>query len=711
MIDRFLRRLPVSWRMLSAYLLVGLSFGLIILGIFLTYNSLIDWIGGLRDLHLEQQLIDLAKGRFQIFLSGGLALLGLGLVLMLFVGRSVIRQVNELREGVDSLRAGRLEVNLPTAGLDEMGLLARSINQLGSQLIKIKADQDRSAEEKSRTLKEHAVQLQTASELAREAATLKDLVTLTDRSVHLIQERFNFYHVGIYLVDDERRFIVLKAATGSAGSFHLQRGVKIRLGEVNVISNVAGSGEPRIINDVEMDYVFRRDPLLPDTRAEAVIPLKSGQEVMGVLDVHSPILNVFDEDDVVILQILADQLSVAIQNARLVQNLQQSVDEANSLYQRYTQTIWSREAMGTRVGGYEYNLLEVMPIDDSARHRRDLPADILERLKSGKATTVKRTLLTPADELQVGNSGSDPTVLLVPLLMYNQMVGVIGLEEDQPDHEWTDEEITVIEAVTNQIALSLDNARLLEESQIRSGQLRLLQEVTAVAASHTNLIELLDNVSQKLRASFNLLHCGMLLLEANGQTLSLVANASAEPFMPGAKLLGAKVLLDGNSIIERVFQERRSSVIYDAQTRAVEGNAPSLAAMQDFIQIRGAETIVFVPLLSRGEVIGVASLELADVSRQFSEADLQLMDQISLQISSAIDVARSFEQATLRAERERRVGEITSRIRETLDIQTILKTAAHEVRQALGVPEVTVRLASTVEGSDGIKNRSTEQIG
>ena len=244
---------------------------------------------------------------------------------------------------------------------------------------------------------------------------------------------------------------------------------------------------------------------------------------------------------------------------------------------------------------------------------------------------------------------SDHSVLLVPSLAYNQMVGVIGLEEDQPDHEWSDEEITVIEAVTNQIALSLDNARLLEESQIRSGQLRLLQEVTAVAASHTNLFELLDNVSQKLRASFNLLHCGMLLLEPDGQSLSLAANASAEPFMPGAKLIGTRIPLDGNSIIQRIFQDRSSLVVYDVQKKVVEGAASSLATMQNFIQIRGAETIVLVPLLSRGEVIGVASLELADASRQFSEADLQLMDQISLQISSAIDVARSFEQATLRA--------------------------------------------------------------
>lgn len=711
MIDRFLRRLPVSLRMLSVFLLMVLGFVVAMVGVYLAYNSLIELMRGLTDINLNQRLVNLANGRLQWFMSVSLVILGLGLILVLFVSRSVIHQVNDLREGVESLRAGRVVEDQPVGVLDEMGLLALSIKQLGSQMAKNKEDQDRWNDERTQSLEKHVVQMRTASELARETTTIKDLDSLTNRYVHLIQERFNFYSVGIYLVDEERRFIVLKAATGSSGSSHLQRGAKIRLGEVNVISNVAGTGEQRIINNVDTDYIFRRDPLLPDTRAEAVIPLKAGQTVIGVLDVQSSTINYFGQDEVIILQILADELSIAVQNAYLEQNLQQRMVEANSLNQRYTQTIWSRESIGKRVGGYEYNLLEVKPIKDNEEQRYELPPDIYNRLNSGKAAKIKNSLLASAAEIQGSSLDPDRSVLLVPLLMYNQIVGIIGLEDDRIDHEWSEDEIAVIEAVANQISLSLDNARLLEESQNRSGQLRLLQEVTAVAASHTNLFELLDNVSQKLRASFNLLHCGMLLLEPDGQTLSLVANASSEPFMPGAKLIGSKFPLKGNSLIEGVFRDRSSMAVYDVQTKVSEGATSAVAAMRDFIQIRGAETIVFVPLLSRGEVFGVASLELEDVTIHFSEADLQLMDQISLQISSAIDVARSFEQATLRAERERQVGEITTRIRETLDIQAILKTAAHEVRQALGVPEVTVRLASTEDNGGEQKKPPIDKIG
>ena len=155
---------------------------------------------------------------------------------------------------------------------------------------------------------------------------------------------------------------------------------------------MAGSGEPRIINNVDMDYVFRKDPLTPDTRSEAVIPLIAGQEVIGVLDVHSRNLNIFGEDEIAILQILADELSIAIQNARLVQNLQQRVVEVTHCTNAIPRPFWSREALGKRVGGYEYNLLEVMPINGGEEGHYDLPVEVLDRLKKWKGYEGKEHL-------------------------------------------------------------------------------------------------------------------------------------------------------------------------------------------------------------------------------------------------------------------------------------------------------------------------------
>jgi GAF domain-containing protein len=711
MIEHLLQRLTVSRRIIITYLFMVLCIGVMLGILYATYSFLIDEIRGIADSNLHQQILNIAKERLQILVAFSLILLGWGFVLVLLVIRSITKQIDEARERVEKIRTGRLNVNQPVDQLDEFGVLSVSINHLAGQIAKDKENQVHTDEARLDILKEHALQLQVVSDITREAVASKDSAILVERCAHIIQERFSFYHVGIYLLDDERRFLVLQAITGLTDVYNTQRGLKIRLGETNVVGNVVGSGEPRIINDVDMDYIFRKDPLLPETRAEAVFPLKAGQEVIGVLEVHCRRKNVFGESLITILRILANELSIAIQNDRLERQLERSIYEANSLYQRYTQEIWSRQAMGKSFSGYEYNLLEVTPITGEIKPQFQLTSEYVERLKNGRAIRIKSGLLVNSKELERELTNPDHSVLLVPMVLYNQLMGVIGLEEDEQDHEWTEDEITIIEAVTTQLALSLENARLLEESQIRSGQLRLLQEVTAVAASHTNLYELLDNVSQKLRASFNLLHCGMFLLEPDGQVLSMVANASAEPFVPGAKLIGTRILLGNISIIEQVIKERNSIVIYDVQKKAIEENDPLLLPWRDFVQTRGANTIIFVPLFLRSEIMGVVTLELADASRHFSESDLKLMDQISLQISSAIDVARSFEQTALRADRERKLGEITSRIRESLDIQTILKTAALEVRQVLDVPEVTVRLASSSDENNMVKGNPVESMG
>ncbi len=98
MIDRSLRRLPVSWRLIITYLLVIVSIGIMMGGLYLTYSALIDWIGRLVDLQLQQQLLNLVKGRLQVFVSFGLMVLVGGLVMLLLVSRSVTRQINEIRE-------------------------------------------------------------------------------------------------------------------------------------------------------------------------------------------------------------------------------------------------------------------------------------------------------------------------------------------------------------------------------------------------------------------------------------------------------------------------------------------------------------------------------------------------------------------------------------------------------------------------------------
>ena len=149
--------------------------------------------------------------------------------------------------------------------------------------------------------------------------------------------------------------------------------------------------------------------------------------------------------------------------------------------------------------------------------QQKLPPDVLVKLRSGQKVVVK-------EEIQ----GVAKSRLFAPLMLYDQMIGVLGFDQDDPNHQWSDDEIVIIEAVSNQVILALDNARLLDETQLRTDQLRLLQDVTATAAAHTSLKELLTDVSQKLRTGLDVERCMIALVDAGGITATQAALSVAQ---------------------------------------------------------------------------------------------------------------------------------------------------------------------------------------
>lgn len=671
MLDRFLGNWSIKVRILSIYLAVGLGLVGLVFGALATLNTLLELIKNISNETTAVQVMEALPSRLNLFMPIAMILFALGLVWSLFISNSIDRQLREFRKGVDQLRNGVSNVSFSEVGSDELGNLAQSLNQLSVAQTKEHLEHEKQIRETQRFLNLREAQLRLVGELARTNASIRNLEILLNRTVQIIKSSLEVYFVGIYLVDEERRYVHLMA--GAGGTVGIQKRERaLRLGEVSIITGVIQSGVPRLLSDVRSDFIYRIDYLLPDTRSEIALPLRVGREVMGVLDIHSDRIGAFTQDDLSVLQILADQLALSVQNVRLIQNLQRSIREANSIYQRYTQRVWSRDAMSNRPRGFQYDSLQIMPVD----HR--LPKEVVKRLSDGNPLTI------PSHEIGSSAVGEGGNVLLVPIMMYNQLVGVIGLERDDPNYQWSEEEISLATAVTNQVSLTLDNVRLLEETQLRSTQIRLLHEITSVASSHTNLIELLDHLSQKLRVSFDLLHCGMFLLEPDSSSLTLVASASSDPFLPGANLMGFKIAVRDHPALERAFTERTSQVIYE------NPHEPDSSSVADYMLLRRVNSIAIIPLQTMNEVIGVAALEINAATRQFGKEDLRLFDQISLQISSAIDVARSFEHETLRAERERKVSEVTARMRESLDIDAVMQTAVREIQRAFELAQVEI---------------------
>lgn len=586
----------------------------------------------------------------------------------IFLSGNLIGPIHQLQKLIASFRKGELDKSINIKTGDEIEDVAHSFTQLAHELNKTQQDLEGSMAQRARDLELRAFQLQIAAQIAQDTAAARNLEELLSRTVNMIKERFNFYYVGIFLIDDNHEFSVLRAATGEAGKTQLQRGYRLRVGEVGIITYVASTGDLRIVNNVDFDFVYRREALLPLTRSEAAIPLRIEADVIGVLDVQSVQVNAFSEGDVASLKILADQIAVAIQNARLVGELDNKLKEINMLYQRFTRESWSHQVAGDLPTGYQYDMSKIEPA------YQELP---LEEL----AQRGTHTLSLP------DQTGENKSALITPLRVFNHVVGVVGVESDEPDHHWTTEESALIEAVSNQVAMALDNARLLEETQRRAEQLRLLQEITSAAATHVDTGVLLDGIAKRLQSSYNLPYCRIVLFDTDGQNAIVMGSASA-PQVPVGVMAGTKLPLMNNEITVSVTRSKEARIVNDVQ------HDPNLAGMLEDLKTRDVKSMAVIPMILRGEVIGTIDLDSADPKWALSENDLQLLSQISFQIANAVDISRSLEQTAKKAEQGKMLNEITAHMRETLDVETVLQTAVNEIYRSFNIDNVSCYLIS-----------------
>jgi GAF domain-containing protein/HAMP domain-containing protein len=666
----YLRRIPLQSRLVALFLVPALLLLLVIP----VANAQHRVLSTINEQQAPINAAMLLAERIRFITLVGLILL---IILVLFIltillGRSILMPLDDLRASMTAFRLGQHTLLLEDKSLDEIGDLIRSLNQLIKYLNSSYAGLEERVEQRTRALAQRALYLQAAAELARDTTSISDIDDLLDRAVNLIRDRFDLFFVGVYLLDPTINQAILRSGTGEIGKTLLKRGHRYSVGEIGLVGQVALSGETRVVNDVSTDFVYQRHQLLEKTIAQAVFPLKIGNQIIGALDVHSGMINSFDPGVISVLQIMADQLSVSIQNASLVEDLKVRIQETNMLYQRYAELNWSVTKLRNSEIGYEFDRVRVM------YYREQLPVDLIARLRNGKPVI---------KEIQDQDEGEAKQILYIPLTMYNQLIGVIGIEQPGLNWNWTEDELATLESISNQISLALDNSRLLEETQRRSDQIGLLQAVTSIAASQTNLLKILTSVSERLQRELYVGYCDILWFDPDGISASFVANSSEDTENSESANPISTIPVVQNPLFQHFLEDIRSLALYDLD------HNPLASEFEEIITQRKLVAMMVTPLLLRGEVHGAILLSSRDPNRNFRSEELALMDQISLQLSSALEVARSFEQTTIRAEKERQLREATQHIRETLDLTTILRSAAQELRKILDVPEVTVRIA------------------
>jgi len=346
-----------------------------------------------------------------------------------------------------------------TESLREAEANAQSQEEANLELQQLQKELESRVGQRTAELQEKAVQFQTIAQVSQTITSIQNPDQLLSSVTDLISERFGIYHTGIFLVDERGENAILQAANSDGGQRMLARGHRLQVGSQGMVGHVTATGNPRIALDVGEDAVFFDNPDLPDTHSEIALPLKVAGQTFGALDLQSTQTNAFDADDIQTLSILSDQVAIAIQNARSFEHSHQAVQEVEAAYRQMTGQVWRQVASRKKVIGYEYDGATPKPITEKSKN--DLSLNI-------------------------------------PLLLRGQTIGNFKLIAPEPDRRWTEDELTIAQAVAERTVLTLETARLLEESQQRAARERTIGEISTSISSSTDMEEILRNAVQEL---------------------------------------------------------------------------------------------------------------------------------------------------------------------------------------------------------------------
>ncbi|PWH12630.1 MAG: hypothetical protein DDG60_12005 [Anaerolineae bacterium] len=341
----------------------------------------------------------------------------------------------------------------------------QELEQTNRELINIRDSLEQRVEERTAELNRRSTQLEASTLVARSAAMVHNLNELLENVVEQISERFGYYHVSIFLTDPSERFVVLEAASSEGGKKLLRRGYKAEIGRQGIVGYAAYQQRPRIVQDVSTESTYIYIPELPETRSEIALPLIVRNNLIGVLDIQSEERNGFKFDDIYTLQNMADQIALAIDNTRLLEESQTRLQQLQALSAASAASAWQVRLQGARQGVI-YTPLGLAPLTES----------------------------TPSTE------NPDEKTISIPLSLRGKTIGAISLKRKANDPNWIEAEREMAERIAGQVALAIENARILEESQRRAAREQKVSEFSNRFSRSLDVNALLQNAVRELHA-------------------------------------------------------------------------------------------------------------------------------------------------------------------------------------------------------------------
>lgn len=332
------------------------------------------------------------------------------------------------------------------------------------------------------------MRLVTTRQISREISQQTDLEKLLHDSVDLIRSQLGYFYAAIYLNDERSENSLLKAATGEVGKALLDRNFRIRIHDAGIISTVIAHGEPGIASDVADESMRNKSSTLSNTRSELAMPLRIGQRIIGALDVQSDQQNSFGDEDIEVLQSIADQLSSIIDKTSQIQQLQQNVTSLEESYQSYTRNSWRSHLRGSK------EQLSYVYINNSLETEYKTSKIAEAALNSGESV-----IAPPKSEY---NPEKEISQIAVPIILRDQVLGVLNLKYN--GKTIPDDLADLVNNASARLALSLENARLLEQIQDRAEREHLVTDISTKVRAATDIDAILQTAITELGKSLGI---------------------------------------------------------------------------------------------------------------------------------------------------------------------------------------------------------------
>jgi GAF domain-containing protein len=445
-------------------------------------------------------------------------ILMLALLAALWIGNTLTFPLRALTQTAQEIIAGNLVAEAGIRTNDEIGTLAKTLNTMTATLRESIRTLERRVKERTAALEvasenasRRAAQFEAITQVTSAITSIRKMEELMPLVASVISRFFGFYHVGIFLNDEYGQNTLLIATNSEGGRRMLQRGHSLKIGEQGIVGYVAARGESRVARSVGEDIVFFNNPDLPETKSEAAIPLRSGNSIIGVLDVQSTKQEAFSREDMDILAILADQVSLAIENSRLFETTRRSLSEAETLYRQYLHEGWSRLPQDEPFTGYRYTPRGAAPI---------------------------QTPLNLGAQSGIAGDGKDDrtTQLAVPIKLRGETIGNLIIQAPE-GRDWRQDQIDLIHAVADRVALSAENARLFNETSRRAERERLVTEITSKIRSTNDPEEMIQTALEELRSAL-----GATQIQVIPQEVSVSQTNAVDVSYSAHRELGNKTL-------------------------------------------------------------------------------------------------------------------------------------------------------------------------